>query len=128
MERTSRAIGTLATDVIKDFVLLGAGVAEMAKTEASYQGKVAARRMGLAVFGGLLAVHGLVAILYALAATLVSRNFPDARMYAVVALLTLAIAGLCGWLAARSPRKASAQTPATRLEARPLGAEAASLT
>jgi hypothetical protein len=126
VERT-RTLGTLAADVIKDFALLGSGVAEMAKTEATYQGKVAARRLGFAVFGGLLAVHGVVAILYALAATLVSRNFPDARMYAVVALLTLAIAGLCVWLAARKPRQALAQTPATRPESRPLGAAATPL-
>lgn len=124
MEQT-RTLGALAADVLKDFALMGTGVAEMAKTEAAYQGKVAARRLGLAVFGGLLAVHGVVAILHALAATLVSRNFPDARMYALVALLTLAIAGLCVWLAARKPQKTAALTPQTRLKARPLEAAAA---
>lgn len=117
----NHSLGTLAANVIRDFGLLGAGVTEMAKSEASHQTKVAARRVGFAVFGILLGVQGVVAIFYAIAAALSAQSFSEARVHALAAVLALATAGLCGWLAARKASKGVGHTSAIRLSTKPAG-------
>lgn len=95
--RADRSIGELLSDVLAQFAKLIGNEFDLAKAEMASKAGQAARAAAMIGAGAVIAIPGLVVLLFAAAAALMHAGLSDPAAYAivggVVTLLSLALVG-----------------------------------